>query len=827
MKASVVIPVYNTGDLLCRMIDSVLAQTMSDFELICVDDGSTDGSDKVIEEYAERDSRVKLVRQENRGPYEARSTGIAAAVGEYVYICDHDERLHPRLLEFCIYQIEKNGLDIFVFGYENRKEQGDFEIPRLPDFDSVKVRVFDDNVLKTDSVGYLSALSNVHIDQWAHVAKRQLAQAVLCRADYNLPRTLNLIKKSRRWGWTSLELYFYNIGNPDSLIKKPPTARAIADWNRELVGLIELFQVERTGGDVSGVWDVVCRAYLIPNIKMMYNSIRRGRKSLSGRDLDERLRLFSILLYDVFVLRAIPMQGVKFRHRMIYRWLMFRYRPDISLSFEALSVRIAANKDRFEALTDELDRLERDSDILEGVARALRFQNSHATYYYSSDRIERCLRKIALRHSVELSNEFEKGSVLHVMTQCFSVGGHTRVVERWIERSPETWKNSVAVLLPKISTIPDRLADVVEKHRGEIVLFEDCDPVAMALRLRKIASAFERVVLHVNNDDVVPVIAFGTEEFKRPVFLFNHADHVFGLGVSIADGFLDLRSGGRNLSIRHRGVRNSHIVHIPGALKVTSGNVRSDSEKRAARDALGLPPDRKLIVSAASTYKYRPFLGWNFADFMEKVLDEEESCDFVVMGPDRVKGRIRNRNRIHTIGMVPPSVCMQYFKAADLVVDSFPFMSFTSLQDAVTMGAPVLSLKTVMPHLDWMESSKSYVEDVDELCLRARRILADRSYATSVYADTAGRMIDEQDAEKWMEDLCAAYRSVDRHEVRDFKSVPVLKPTEMDLFVEAKNLRIKTKGRLWRFAVVSHVANEKKCHEVVFLPAGKIKAELA
>ena len=827
MKASVIIPVYNTGGLLRRMIDSVLAQTMGNFELICVDDGSTDGSDKVIEEYVERDSRVKLIRQKNRGPYEARSAGIVAAVGEYVYICDHDDRLHPQLLEFCIYKIEKDNLDILVFGHENRKEQGDFEIPCLPDFDSVKVRVFDDSVLKTDVDGYLSALSNVHIDQWAHVAKRQLAQAILCQADYNLPRTLDLIKKSSRWGWTSLELYFYNIGNPGSLVKKPPTARAILDWNRELVGLIELFQDERRSGDVNGVWDVVCRAYLIPNIKMMYNSIRRGRKSLLDRDLDERLRLFSILLYDVFVLRAISMQNVKFRHRMIYRWLMFKYRPDISLSREALAVRVAANKDRFEALTSQLERLENDSDILSGVDRALQFQNSHATCYYSSDRIERCLRKIALRHSVELSDEFQKGSVLHVMTQCFAVGGHTRVVERWIERSPDTCINSVAILMPKNSTFSDRLVNVVKNHHGEVFLFEESDPVTMALKLRKIASAFERVVLHANNDDIVPVIAFGTEEFKRPVFLFNHADHVFGLGVSIADGFLDLRSGGRNVSILYRGVRNSHIVHIPGAEKVAFGNIRSDSEKRSDREALGLPLDRKLIVSAASTYKYRPFLGWNFADFMEKVLDEEENCEFVVLGPDRVKGRIRNRKRIHTFGMVPPSVCLQYFKAADLVVDSFPFMSFTSLQDAVTMGVPVLSLKTVMPHLDWMESSKAYVENVGELCLRVRRILADRSYASSVYADTVGRMIDEQDAEKWMAELCAAYCSANQHEVRDFKSAPVLKPTQIDLFVEAKNLRVKIKGRLWRFALVSHVANGKKRHEVVFLSAGKIRAQLA
>ena len=237
MKASVVIPVYNTGFLLKRMLDSVLAQTEKDIELICVDDSSTDGSDRVVEEYAARDGRVRLIRQKNQGPYVARSTGIMAAQGEYVYICDHDDRMHPQLIEFCLHELKRHDAEIIVFGHENRTEQGDFEMPPLLDFDSIEVRVLDDSVLQNDRVRYLSALTEVHIDQWAHVAKRELAQSLLCQSDYNLPRTLNLIKRTGRWLWTPLKLYYYNTGNPGSLIKKPPTFKNLSDTHSDLIGL--------------------------------------------------------------------------------------------------------------------------------------------------------------------------------------------------------------------------------------------------------------------------------------------------------------------------------------------------------------------------------------------------------------------------------------------------------------------------------------------------------------------------------------------------------------------------------------------------------------
>ena len=78
---SVIIPVYNVKEFIRPCLDGVLAQTMKDIEIICVDDGSTDGSGEILKEYERRDSRIKVLSQENGGAGKARNTGLKEAAG--------------------------------------------------------------------------------------------------------------------------------------------------------------------------------------------------------------------------------------------------------------------------------------------------------------------------------------------------------------------------------------------------------------------------------------------------------------------------------------------------------------------------------------------------------------------------------------------------------------------------------------------------------------------------------------------------------------------------------------------------------------------------
>ena len=97
---SVIIPVYNLEDCLAQTLDSVISQTHKNLEIILVDDGSRDNSLSVIEEYAERDPRIKVVKKENGGVSSARNAGLDVATGEYAGFVDGDDVLEPDMYEY-------------------------------------------------------------------------------------------------------------------------------------------------------------------------------------------------------------------------------------------------------------------------------------------------------------------------------------------------------------------------------------------------------------------------------------------------------------------------------------------------------------------------------------------------------------------------------------------------------------------------------------------------------------------------------------------------------------------------------------------------------
>lgn len=118
VKVSVVMPIYNAVEYLTEAIDCVLGQTLREIELICVDDGSTDGSFELIKEKQTEDKRIRIVTENNAGPSVARNKGLARARGEYVAFLDADDFLEPTFLERLYSLSIKKKLDIAVAKYD-------------------------------------------------------------------------------------------------------------------------------------------------------------------------------------------------------------------------------------------------------------------------------------------------------------------------------------------------------------------------------------------------------------------------------------------------------------------------------------------------------------------------------------------------------------------------------------------------------------------------------------------------------------------------------------------------------------------------------------
>lgn len=116
MRFSIIIPVYNSQEYLVRCLDSVLKNEFSDFEVICVDDGSVDASGLILEQYRNKDSRVKVIHKQNGGVSSARNVALEIANGEYLCFCDSDDYVNENMLLEIDREIKRHNSDVVVFG---------------------------------------------------------------------------------------------------------------------------------------------------------------------------------------------------------------------------------------------------------------------------------------------------------------------------------------------------------------------------------------------------------------------------------------------------------------------------------------------------------------------------------------------------------------------------------------------------------------------------------------------------------------------------------------------------------------------------------------
>ena len=113
---TVIVPVYNTEKYLYRCIDSILAQTFTNFELLLIDDGSNDASGQICDEYTTKDNRVRVFHKKNGGVSSARNLGLDNAIGKYIMFVDSDDYMMPGMLEVMLSALESKKADLVVCG---------------------------------------------------------------------------------------------------------------------------------------------------------------------------------------------------------------------------------------------------------------------------------------------------------------------------------------------------------------------------------------------------------------------------------------------------------------------------------------------------------------------------------------------------------------------------------------------------------------------------------------------------------------------------------------------------------------------------------------
>ena len=124
---TVVIPVYNVEQYLDRCLKSITRQTYINLEILLVDDGSTDSCPVRCDQWAKKDSRIKVIHKQNAGLGMARNTGIENATGNYIYFCDSDDYIHPKTIEQCYQTAKSEQADLVLFGFQMIDKYGNIK----------------------------------------------------------------------------------------------------------------------------------------------------------------------------------------------------------------------------------------------------------------------------------------------------------------------------------------------------------------------------------------------------------------------------------------------------------------------------------------------------------------------------------------------------------------------------------------------------------------------------------------------------------------------------------------------------------------------------
>ena len=166
---SVIIPLYNVQDYVGRAIASVCAQTYKNLEIILVDDGSTDLSGSICDEWAAKDSRIRVIHKQNGGVASARNTGLQAAKGEYITFVDSDDYIEAQMYEDMLGALLKNQADLAVCNYKAVDQNG------IRDTSTEDITVFQGRealeVFVAEDERY-----NIQIAVWNKLYKRELTE---------------------------------------------------------------------------------------------------------------------------------------------------------------------------------------------------------------------------------------------------------------------------------------------------------------------------------------------------------------------------------------------------------------------------------------------------------------------------------------------------------------------------------------------------------------------------------------------------------------------------------------------------------------------------
>lgn len=234
---SIIVPVYNVERYLSRCIDSILSQTYSDFELLLINDGSSDSSGIICDRYARQDERIRVFHKENAGVVSARNLGLDKAVGEWVTFVDSDDWIDQNMYQ-TLYNEAISAQSDFVLC--------DFYLYYSPDnktlYKAVSTKGLKEDIIRNYILSFTS-LCNILVHRSLYEKNHlRIPEGLTVCEDFWL--SVQLLYHAKKISSVDVPLYFYNRENVNSILNNPNTTRYISEC-KVYLDIISFFRKEK------------------------------------------------------------------------------------------------------------------------------------------------------------------------------------------------------------------------------------------------------------------------------------------------------------------------------------------------------------------------------------------------------------------------------------------------------------------------------------------------------------------------------------------------------------------------------------------------------
>jgi glycosyltransferase involved in cell wall biosynthesis len=320
IKISIIIPCYNIEDYIAKCLQSILEQDMPDFEIIAINDGSTDQTPYLLEEYAKNDSRIQILHLENGGQSRARNHGILKATGEYLMFVDGDDFILPGALSSLYHYIKSNNADCVIFSHLRRNFANVDEQVELP---------YPKDVLMTSLTAAKCLLLSGHyyvcnkiIDRKFYLRQNIFFEEGVVLED--IPVSFQLLSRAQRIVYTATPFYVY-VRRKTSTMENAATFKRVSDHMHAYDCVMK--ELEQTG--LTAKLDDAFRCGYIRTLIDLLRACYKNPENYKSREdfkmaellLKERLASISLksIFFNPYVKFSLKMNFIRL-NLGLYKW---------------------------------------------------------------------------------------------------------------------------------------------------------------------------------------------------------------------------------------------------------------------------------------------------------------------------------------------------------------------------------------------------------------------------------------------------------------------------------------------------------------------------